>query len=243
MEKKSFVFYFDWMDLCEDLTQQELLEMMLAIVEYAENGENPTFSDRTLKAIWKTIKATLDHDRDKYEERCAINKRNGAKGGRPKKDYSEKTEKPKGFFEKPKKPDNDSEYDYEYDSDVVVVSSECDSESPDVPPSATPTTTTSARIINSWNGLKVTRNIRTIDNPEKRANHTEMAMYSLGGIDKFISFINGLDEQAYFQKRAEENKPLEYDWLINPGNLQNIVEGKYADKYSAVSGKKGEVVG
>jgi hypothetical protein len=59
------------------------------------------------------MKAALDRDLIAYEKRCQKNRENGAKGGRPKKqtETEENPQKPNGFSEKPKKPDNDNDND------------------------------------------------------------------------------------------------------------------------------------
>lgn len=131
MTRDSFVFHFENLDDLEGLDDHEIVTIFKAIVYYQQTGKEPEFEDRTLSAVWKPIRRRLVIDNEHYEERCRINRENGAKGGRPRKEETEKTErlpkKPNGFSEnrtQPKKPDTDTdididtEYDTETDNDL-----------------------------------------------------------------------------------------------------------------------------
>lgn len=146
--KDGFIFHFNNLLELEDLTNEEVGEMFLAMCNYGKSGAEPLFTDRTLKTVWRRLKDRMDTDNEAYEERCRANKENGSKGGRPKKEAEEttdtktaekeETEKPNGlqenrmvfektekterFLEKPKKPDTDSDTDTDIDSDTVTVS-------------------------------------------------------------------------------------------------------------------------
>lgn len=97
-ERNSFVVYLDWRDKCSDMTAEEKLSIMDSIFDYVENGSEPDFSDRYMKAIWAEIKRSLDIDGEKYDAICKRNQENGKHGGRPKK------EEPNGLKEEPQKP-------------------------------------------------------------------------------------------------------------------------------------------
>ena len=103
-EKKSFVLYFNLMELLNFLTFQQRGELITAIFEYVREGEVQTKLDAPTEIVFTSVRLHLDRDRETYFERCRQNRENGKKGGRPKK--SEKTER---LFEKAKKPDNDNE--------------------------------------------------------------------------------------------------------------------------------------
>ena len=106
-ERKSFMVYLDWEDECSDLTDEEQIQLVHAAFQYVRNGEEPTFSERAVRIAWIHIKKSLDMDADRYEAKCEQNRINGKKGGRPKK---EETEKANGFFKNPKKPITDIRY-------------------------------------------------------------------------------------------------------------------------------------
>ena len=214
MNRDSFIAYFEWMDNCEDLSDEEFGQLMRAVFKYAENGEKPTFSDRTMKACWKPIAQSVKRTQQAYENKCERNRENGRKGGRPKK--VEETEKPKkanGFFENP------PEREREREPERVRVR--------DSAPAArtTLTTTTADEIVSVWNEQPVTLDIKSPLLPDQqRWNRSEMAMAIAGGLDAFLALIGDLKEQAYFKKRE-----VDFDWFIDPKNFQGILDGKYKE--------------
>lgn len=76
MEQISFVFYTEWDEYFTDLSNEEIGEMMRAILNYKKTGEVPSFSDRSLKFVFNLIKNQLDRDAEKWEE--TKNKRSDA---------------------------------------------------------------------------------------------------------------------------------------------------------------------
>lgn len=74
---------------------------------YASTGAAPVLEGATAIAF-EFIRAQMDRDTDRWEDRCAKNREVGARGGRPRKQEPEKTErffdgaeKTKCFSEKP----------------------------------------------------------------------------------------------------------------------------------------------
>ena len=65
--KNTTIFYHEWMDLFDDLNRDEVAEMFLAIMNYERFETEPEFTDRTMRVIWKTIRATLDRNRKIHE--------------------------------------------------------------------------------------------------------------------------------------------------------------------------------
>lgn len=99
--KNKIVFYADWKDSFNHLTDEEAGKLIKHFFKYV-NDENPTLEDRLLKASWIPIEKTLKRDLKKWESYVEKQKENGKKGGRP------KTQKTQAFLEKPKKAVNDS---------------------------------------------------------------------------------------------------------------------------------------
>lgn len=94
MDKNSFLIYLDYEEQFNLLTDEQVGQLMRAIMKYEKTQEEPKL-DGILKMAFSFIKTQLDRDREKYKERCEKNKQNGAKGGRPKKNQMdiEKTER------------------------------------------------------------------------------------------------------------------------------------------------------
>lgn len=113
--KKSFTAYCDWGDVVDKMTDEQAGKLMKHLFDYVRD-KNPSTDDMLTDIAFTPIKATLKRDLKKWEEKCAINKENGSKGGRPK-----NPEKPNGYLEnpvKPKKPDSDR------DSDIINTTDE-----------------------------------------------------------------------------------------------------------------------
>lgn len=124
MDKNSFLIYLDYKEHFELLNDEQLGKLLRAIMEYEETGIVPDLEGME-KMAFSFIRAQLDRDREKYENKCEKNKLNGAKGGRPKKaeGNNNNPENPTVFSEseqnqnQPKKPDNDNDNDNDTDND------------------------------------------------------------------------------------------------------------------------------
>ena len=118
--KKAFLIYCDYKQHLELLSAEECGLLFIALLDYAETRKPPKLHGAAAMAF-SFIKAQMDRDEAKYEERCSVNRENGAKGGRPRKSAEEKpnkSEKTERFFEKAKKPDTDNDTDREKDTDI-----------------------------------------------------------------------------------------------------------------------------
>ena len=106
MERETFVFYKDWLNVIRDLPSEVQLEVYQAIAEYAIYG-NLIELKPLAKVAFGFVKQTIDRDTQKYISIKEKRKEAGAKGGRPLKtnDLEESKEKQKNqlVFEKSKK--------------------------------------------------------------------------------------------------------------------------------------------
>ena len=137
--KGSFVFYTEYREHLSMLPPEQVGELMFALMDYQETGEVPNLPKGSALAMcFSFIKARMDKDNSKYEEKCERNRSNGKKGGRPTKETDnpeteENPNKPNGFSEnrtviseteenpiKPKKADNDNEYDNDSDNEEYI---------------------------------------------------------------------------------------------------------------------------
>lgn len=242
MNKDSFIVYDEWAENCEDLSDQEFGQLMRAVFKYKQTGENPAFSDRTMRACWKPIKQAFDRTTSAYDERCKRNQENGKKGGRPK---AEKTEKPNGFSENPEKPngffenppERERERDPYPDPDPERGRGRESSRSEDsdararaqAPPADTTTTTLQDRIVSGWNQHDFVQKIRRVDSPKTRWLKTTQCMQIIGGADHFLELLDSLAEHAYLKHQPDAGYSVIYDWFINPENFQGVVEGRYKE--------------
>lgn len=111
MLKNSFILYHDYAEHFELLTDAELGQLLRAIMLYETDRITPDFNG-ALKMAFSFIKVNLDRDREKWEKKIEQNKKNGAKGGRPKEDNltdNVETQKSERLFQEPKKAVNDND--------------------------------------------------------------------------------------------------------------------------------------
>lgn len=144
MDKTTFILYGEYEEQFNMLNNEEKGELITAIFAYINRGEIVELSNAAVKMAFSFIRNNLDRDGAKYEEKCAKNKENGKKGGRPTKQTEptekeeSKEEKPNGFFENrtviskterlPQKPngffenpnENENDIDNDNDNDIYT---------------------------------------------------------------------------------------------------------------------------
>ena len=96
----------------------------------------------------------------------------------------------------------------------------------------TTTTSIEKQIIKEWNKHDFVQKIKSVDNPKKRWDRTEMAIAVAGGDEAFLDIIRSLDQQAYLKNQPENGYKVIYDWLVQPDTFQALIEGRYKDNRS-----------
>ena len=86
-KKKSFLIYLDYEKHFELLTDEQLGQLIRALIEYEKTKKIPQL-DGMSKMAFSFIKTQLDRDRALYEEKCKKNRENGTQGGRPRKNQT-----------------------------------------------------------------------------------------------------------------------------------------------------------
>lgn len=130
-KKSSFLLYKSYYNSVEQLSIEERGLLLTAIFEYQINGKVTTTLSTLCNMAFSFIKTQFEVDENKYLNIVERNRKNGAKGGRPKKDHKKpnipmgfgsKSIENTGFFPclegdcKNPKPDNDNEYVNEYNN-------------------------------------------------------------------------------------------------------------------------------
>lgn len=119
MDKSSFLIYLDYEEQFNLLTDEQIGQLMRAIIKYEKTREIPQLNG-IVKMAFSFIKTQLDRDREKYEARCEKNRENAKKGGRPRKKQKDNL-KANGFKENQmdaKKPDDDKEDEEDNEEDI-----------------------------------------------------------------------------------------------------------------------------
>ena len=116
--KKSFVLYYDYRQHLALLKDEERGQLLMALLDYAENKKEPELEGAALMAF-SFIRAQMDRDAAKYAATLEKRREAGKQGGRPPKapestEKQAKAKKANGFSEKQseaKKPDTDNDND------------------------------------------------------------------------------------------------------------------------------------
>ena len=107
--KQSTIIYDKHVEICSEyLSDEQFGKLMFTLTM----GRDPDFEDdKLLSMAYAFISLQKNIDDEKYKQICERNRKNGAKGGRPRKN----PEKANGFFENPNDNDNEKENDNEKD--------------------------------------------------------------------------------------------------------------------------------
>ena len=110
--------YYTIRDSLALLTREEKGDLFEAILAYAEDGDEPRLSGAAGVAF-NFMRHQIDRDKAAYIDRCEINRENGLKGGRPRKDGKPKNRSVisvrKSETEKTQYKDNEKDDDKEND--------------------------------------------------------------------------------------------------------------------------------
>ena len=93
--------YVSYLQTLSPFSDAERGRIMTAMLNFATTGEVPEF-DGNERFIWPSIQAQIQRDVEAYQTKCATNKVNGSKGGRPPKNPAVIPET-EGFLEEPTK--------------------------------------------------------------------------------------------------------------------------------------------
>lgn len=133
-EKNSFILFYEWEDSIRSLTDEQAGQLLRALFAYEKRGEQYTGSDPAVALAMGFLYASLDRNREKYEETCRKRSAAGKKGGAPRGNQNARKDENKQNKQKQAiQPDSESDSDSERDSERVSESeneSERDSESP-----------------------------------------------------------------------------------------------------------------
>lgn len=97
--KKSFVFYLDWEDTLQDLTDAEAGQLIKHIVSTLNCTDYK--APRTMRLVSIPLLTTIKRDTEKWGYRAERSRENGKKGGRPPKEETQETQQ---VISEPKKP-------------------------------------------------------------------------------------------------------------------------------------------
>lgn len=114
-DKNNYIMHSTYNEHFNLLTDAELGRLIRDVNNYVETGALPQYNEkeeRVINMAFSFMKATIDLEKENYIKKCEQNKRNGARGGRPK--------KTNGLEENPKKANAENENPIDIDMDMDI---------------------------------------------------------------------------------------------------------------------------
>lgn len=78
--RTSFILLLEHVHTMEELTDAEFGQFIRAYAAYVENGTEPDFTDRSMRMMWKTVKAFDEMNVQKYSSTSEARQQAGRKG-------------------------------------------------------------------------------------------------------------------------------------------------------------------
>lgn len=79
-KRESFIMLLEHVHTMDELTDEEFGKFVRAYAAYVETGVEPDFADRSLRMMWKTVKAFDDMNCEKYKSTSAARQEAGKRG-------------------------------------------------------------------------------------------------------------------------------------------------------------------
>ena len=79
-KRSSFILLLEHIHTMEELTDEEFGQFVRAYAAYVETGAEPEFSDRSMRMMWKTVKAFDKMNTQKYSSTSEARQEAGRKG-------------------------------------------------------------------------------------------------------------------------------------------------------------------
>ena len=235
-QKKSFILYYDYRNHLALLSNEERGQLLMALLDYAENGEEPELEGAALMAF-SFIRAQMDRDAAKYAETVQKRREAGRQGGRPPKpnesnEKQKEAKKANGFLEKQKeakKPDNDNVTDNDNDN-VTVTDNDTGiyippkgGESP--APAADPVPY--SVIVDMYHTISMSYpKLRTISENRKKAIAARWKEHKQD-LETFRELFSRAEASLFLKGKNKRNWAADFNWLMNSENMAKVLEGNY----------------
>ena len=93
-EKSSIVINTkDAENILQDFTKEEAGEIFMALLAYANRGEEFKTDDRSMRTLFRTLQANIDRNNERYEEKCERNRQIAMEREKKRKEAREKDKK------------------------------------------------------------------------------------------------------------------------------------------------------
>lgn len=80
-------------NMLQDFTKEEAGEIFMALLAYANRGEEFKTDDRSMRTLFRTLQANIDRNNEKYEEKCERNRQIAMEREKKRKEARDKDKK------------------------------------------------------------------------------------------------------------------------------------------------------
>ena len=222
-EKRDVLIPYKFLPIFETLQKQgmtkQATELIVAIIKFDMNGDEPKFSDTCVSLVWESvIKPQLAENKQKYQE--VSKARSEAVSTRYKQEVTNATNEYKCSNSNQMNGKNTIATDYDYDVDIDIdINKKEEVEEEKTPQKYLP-------ILEAWNNLPVT-NIRIISGKRLQMLKARIKQYSVDDVLKAIQTIHNSPFLLGDNKRKWQ---ITFDWFILPNNFPKVLEGNYLPK-------------
>ena len=226
--KNSMIFYYDWQNLFEELTDAEIGQLVMAALKYDQTGEDTKFKDKGMRVAFKAIKNSIKVSNEKYHIACE--KKRLAMERRWNKNKKEDSDVYKSIDNYRENSDTDTDTETHTDT---VTDTDTESGSGGIEPPQPPLSELDVmRIEQAWNEQDCTQHISGLTKTRRKK------VQECGDLQLLVCTINTLDQQQYLVKQAKAGKAVTFDWFIQPDNFRKVLEGNYRETFGGGTGGK-----
>lgn len=215
--KKSFVLYNDYRDHIKLLEAADKAKLLDAIFAYAD-GEEVELEGAVAMAF-SFIKAQMDRDAAKYQEKCEKLRESGSKGGLAKARNAKQmlengSDAKQGLANLA---DNDTDNVTDNDTDNVNDKDKG---------------VNYQLIADMYNDICISfPRLTKLSDARKKAINARLKKYSLDDIKKVFTMA---EESDFLKGSNKRNWSANFDWLMNDTNMAKVLDGNYTNKASKI---------
>lgn len=230
--KKSTLFYHNWLPSLRKLTKAQAGEVLIALLEFDAEGKEPHFDDPMTDLAFTNYVEVVKMNRQKYDLSCERKaeyqrKKKAEKEQNSIEDHTtlyNSIEQYTTLSDIDIDTDTDKDMDMDKDIDIAMeMEMEMEIDKDIEENAASPTADEQiSSILQAWNSQKLIQSkVDRIAFGTRRWNNTFLCIAEYG-FNGFMDTIMDLDNNAYFHQWHPT-----YDWFCDPNNFVKVWDGNY----------------
>lgn len=230
---ERMTFFRSYLEGIEGFEDKIQLEVLKAILRFGLYGEEPEGLSPVAKLAFTYARPSLEKSAHKAE----VSVNNGNKGGRPRKDNPEETQKnPEKPSETQQEPKKTSDYrhktiDIDIDKDNMTVDKDLkdlDIEGQKRGDFVSKRKEEVEAVLQAWNSIPNIPSVRVLDHNTERYKML-CARLDKYGVDAVIEAINNIKYSSFLCGQGDRGWKIDFSWFVKPNNFPKVLEGKYTD--------------